>query len=467
MGNNPKLRKIIFGLAVILTLLILATILASLRKTLMPSTAGVVYRNTDQATGGSTSSSGTTGSQPGQGTSNHPIEVYPSSIINLYDNQTSNSQTNIINNGQNSSTLTNPVPYSSQYVAQYRTGPSTGVTNQTDSSPDLTALFTSLFNINISGLAFNNAVLSPTPQPIPAPAPLGKIGVFIMSDYSTGAKQIVAAKPQIIKVMDPQIHNSLLDAVKEYKRINPSGKVVLRFYEGTQNWHFTETDDPETSAQTFFTSVIHPGLALLGNDVSLFDYLETPNELDNTPGWNDSTSVSWLSRFWVKLINLNQSAGIKTCVASIPVANPPGDLNEVKTHLTDFVPALLAAQSAGGALCYHAYTLQYTQDVGAEIYTSLHYRTIHQAIAQLNSNLATLPVILSEAGVDQSGNPQTSGWQAHGTIQQYVNWIDWFAQQINQDQYVIGATLYQIGDGYWSSFNLEPLAGWLASNLSH
>ena len=77
----------------------------------------------------------------------------------------------------------------------------------------------------------------------------------------------------------------------------------------------------------------------------------------------------------------------------------------------------------------------------------------------------TLPFILSEAGVDQNGDPKTSGWAARGSEGDYKNWLSWFNGQINQDSYVLGATLYQIGDNHWSSFNIESIADWISKSL--
>jgi len=310
----------------------------------------------------------------------------------------------------------------------------------------------------------------PTPpfviQPLPASPGLlrGKIGIYILSDYSQGAKQIVASKPRILKVMDPQSNNTLA-AIIDYKSANPQGIAVLRAYIGTSGVKFSLADDPDKAAQSFFQTVVQPVLSALGENVKLFDFIETPNELDNTPGWESSANTTWLNTFWSKLTDLYSTAGLRTCIASIPVGNPPGDYNQLKGELTPFLPALQKVKSLGGAFCYHAYTLNYSTDVNQEVATSLRYRQIHQAIAELDGSLSSLPFILSEAGVDQNGNPKTSGWNARGSEGDYKNWLSWFNGQINQDSYVLGATLYQIGDNHWSSFNIESIADWISKSL--
>ncbi len=310
--------------------------------------------------------------------------------------------------------------------------------------------------------------LTPAPQPttpLPPPGLLkGKIGVYILSQYSAGAQKIVSAKPRIIKVMDPHI-NPTLQAALDFRRLNPTGISVLRIYLGTSGFRFTLIQDPVLSANVFYLTIVQPALTMLGQNIELFNYIETPNELDNTPGWESTVNTAWLNSFWKELISLYRSRGLKTCIGSIPVGNPPGGYAEIKNNLAPFLPALQELNRNQGTFCYHAYTLNYTTDLGQEIQTSLRYRQIHQAISELDGSLASLPFILSEAGVDRNGDPKTSGWNVRGSLSDYANWLSWFNSQINQDPYVLGATLYQIGDSHWSSFNLEPIADWISQSL--
>jgi len=350
---------------------------------------------------------------------------------------------------------------------------STDSTNLTDSTNNdlslLTDLLKILLNTNIPGNLTSNP--SPTSPPnnnnerASHASPLHKTGIFILSNYSDGAKKIVNAKPKIIKIMDPQQNADLLQAAKDFKNANPDGINVLRIYQGTQNKKYSLNDNPVTMANEFFQSVIGPALNSLGDDKKYFDYIETPNELDNTPGWETNNNVVWLSKFWEKLIELDSQVGIRTCIASIPVGNPPGSREEIKSKMQSFSSALSKAVINNGAFCYHAYSLNYTTDVNQEIYSSLRYRTIHEVIGEIDPGFSTLDFILSEAGIDRAGNPQTSGWQLRGDGTQYTNWITWFDREMNKDAYVLGATLFQIGDSNWSSFDLEPIAGWIAGSI--
>ncbi|PYJ57927.1 MAG: hypothetical protein DME24_18015 [Verrucomicrobia bacterium] len=206
--------------------------------------------------------------------------------------------------------------------------------------------------------------------------------------------------------------------------------------------------------------------ALSASDRALIDYLEGPNEGDSTPTWQSLQSAQWFTGFWTNLSPLIAAAGFKPCIGSIAVGNPPGTPSQIQSNISTFVPALRQAKSLGGAWSYHAYTINYTTDTGVEYYYSLRYRQFYSQFASQYPDLADMPLILTEGGVDQSGTPATSGWQARGTAADYERWLNWFDHQLAQDSYVFGCTLFEIGNpGGWSSFDLEPIAGWLGNYL--
>ena len=206
--------------------------------------------------------------------------------------------------------------------------------------------------------------------------------------------------------------------------------------------------------------------ALSASDRALIDYLEGPNEGDSTPTWQSLQSAQWFTGFWTNLSPLIAAAGFKPCIGSIAVGNPPGTPSQIQSNISTFVPALRQAKSLGGAWSYHAYTINYTTDTGVEYYYSLRYRQFYSQFASQYPDLADMPLILTEGGVDQSGTPSTSGWQARGTAADYERWLNWFDHQLAQDPYVLGCTLFELGNpAGWSSFDLEPVAGWLGNYL--
>ena len=291
-----------------------------------------------------------------------------------------------------------------------------------------------------------------------------KISAHLIRSYTPGARQIVAGQPQLLKILD--LGSDMLAAARDYKARVPEGKIVLRIFSTA---YYRLQDNPEQSATNFWNTALRPPLdALSASDRALIDYLEGPNEGNNTPNLDTpGGGADWLSRFWVALAPLAAQAGFRPCIGSIGVGGPTGTLPEIQAKLAAFVPALRTALSLGGAWSYHAYTTHYTNDLGVEIWYSLRYRQFYTYFRQSYPDLAAMTLILSEGGVDYSGDPVTSGWQARGTADDYKNWLRWFDQSLRQDSYVLGCTLFQIGDpGGWPSFDLEPIAAWLGDYLS-
>ncbi|MFH0773865.1 MAG: hypothetical protein V1922_06165 [bacterium] len=298
---------------------------------------------------------------------------------------------------------------------------------------------------------------APTPKPV-APAiklSSSKLGVFIINDYSEGARQIVESCPRVIKFIDPQGNDTFIEAAKKYKQAC-NGVTVARFYPGTEGIKYTTSDNPERSAEDFFSKAIRPNLDGLGANKTLFDYLQMPNEFENTPEWWGEEKMKWNGRFWVKLTGLNKNAGIKTCVGSMPVGNTTGQ------DMSFIVEELRAMKNMGAALCYHGYTFHYSTDANVELELSLRYRQYYSFFKNQAPDLASMPLILSEGGVAENGDPK-GGYQAAGHAEKYKSWLAWFDAELRKDPYVVGVTLFQIGnDSDWSSFNLEPIAPWMA-----
>jgi len=75
---------------------------------------------------------------------------------------------------------------------------------------------------------------------------------------------------------------------------------------------------------------------------------------------------------------------------------------------------------------------------------------------------------LTEGGIDRAGNPNQDGWRARGSAAKFQRWLLWYDTELQKDPYVLGVTLFQIGDptGWWS-FDIEPIAQWLADVIAN
>lgn len=304
----------------------------------------------------------------------------------------------------------------------------------------------------------------PASLPIKALSVTGsKLGIFLIN-ASDGGRKIIMAGPKVIKVMDPQNNSSLMDLVRLYKSNYPDGIVLMRVYQGQEDLHYSTADDPQASAQDFWNKALQPAVNKLSpNDRLLIDYLCGPNENENTPALETEANISWVNSFWMKLAELISAGGFKPCLGEIPV----GNLDPAMMGL--LVPALQKIKETRGVWTYHAYSDEYTTDDNTESWYSLRYRRFYEYLSQNNPELADLPMVLTEGGIDYKGNAQTDGWNGtippRGDAELFKNWLLWFDEQIKRDPYIIGVTLFQIGDDGWKSFNLEPIAAWIAGYL--
>ncbi|MCS6776773.1 MAG: Ig-like domain-containing protein [Chloroherpetonaceae bacterium] len=301
------------------------------------------------------------------------------------------------------------------------------------------------------------------PQPPPPALSQSRLSIHLIARYTNGARQIVAAGPRVLKILD--LGADMREALRDYKTRYPNGQTLLRIFTRKR---YTRSDNPEASARDFWNTVLAPPInALPPEERRLIDYVEGPNEGDSTPTWETLEDAVWYGRFSAELARVIGQNGFRPCVGSIAVGNPPGTPQEIEARLEAFVPALRAAKAASGAWSYHSYTIEYTTDPGVEYWFSLRYRQFYDFLRRRHPDLANLPLILSEGGVDRDGNPQTSGWQARGTAEDFKNWLRWLDSELRRDSYVVGITLFQSGDtGGWPSFEIEPIAGWMADYLN-
>lgn len=289
-----------------------------------------------------------------------------------------------------------------------------------------------------------------------------KLSVHFIGRYTPGGREVVRAGPRLIKILD--LGDDMRRAMREYKRLYPKGIVVLRIYTPIR---YSQKDSPELCARRFWDEVLWPPISKLPeSERRLIDYLEGPNEGDSTPTWESVDSVRWFARFWMALAPIMRRHGFRPCIGSIAVGNPGGTPEQVEEKIAAFAPALRQAWWMGGAWSYHAYSIRYTTDLGEETWYCLRYRRLHEVLGRRFPDLARMPVILTEGGIDESGDPNRSGWQARGTLEKYQEWLKWFDSELRKDPYVVGVTLFQIGNPEgWRSFDLEPVAPWLAGHL--
>ena len=290
------------------------------------------------------------------------------------------------------------------------------------------------------------------------PRSQSKISIHLLSSYSTGASQIIQARPRVIKILGTD--SGMMQAARDFKASTPDGKVVCRIYT-PRTW--SRTENPAAAGSNFWQTVLAPALVnLSAEDRALIDYVEGPNEADSTPTWGSSADTDWYNTFWMSLAPQIANAGFRPLAYSISVGNPPGTAAEIQDRLNRIAPSLRLCQQLGGGWSYHSYSLPYSTNLSDEIWYSVRYRQYYSYFASVHPDLVNLPLILTEGGIDGAGP-----WSTRGDATKFEGWLTWFDSEIRKDSYCLGVTLFQIGEtGQWNGFNVEPIAGWLASYLT-
>ncbi|NLE60558.1 MAG: hypothetical protein GX616_19605 [Planctomycetes bacterium] len=290
-----------------------------------------------------------------------------------------------------------------------------------------------------------------------------RLGAHAMVTYTAPAAQFVSAGPRIHKILDA--NGAMMQSVRDFKTANPSGKTVIRVYTGKA---YALQDNPTTCADDWWNTILAPQLnGLSPSDRALIDYVEGPNEGDSTPTWSSVAAAQWFNTFWIRLAYLIANAGFKPCAFSISVGNPPGDINNIHQMLDAIVPALRACKSYNGAWSYHSYTIPYSKDLNAELWSSLRYRQYYEYFAQYYPDLVDLPLLLTEGGADCQPNMPGGGWRGGGDLAKFIDWLEWYDGQLMQDPYVVGCTLFQTGAfASWQAYDIDEVCPWLAGHLA-
>ncbi len=97
------------------------------------------------------------------------------------------------------------------------------------------------------------------------------------------------------------------------------------------------------------------------------------------------------------------------------------------------------------------------------------YRRVLEILAQ--SGYAEPRIIISETGIDENGNPETSGWryQLKGDEAEYVRQLQETSEKWDKDEAIIAATPFTWQDETWPSFAhnesvTKRIVDWLASS---
>lgn len=266
------------------------------------------------------------------------------------------------------------------------------------------------------------------PKPSSHAATKSKLGMQTQWQKPGTMAFIEAAKPVVVKLMGG------FNYAAEIKQKSPNSFIVGRIWEQKQPLDGVA----ETRAQEWFNR----------NRTTL----QTPSidcwEGYNEPLTNTTEIMQWYSRFEIKRMQLLESIGKKACIGNFSVANPDYSLWQ------DFSNAVNYATGHGHFLGLHEYGPTTMGDRSDDF--SLRHRNVY------NNNHFTLPLIISETGIDSGGcdnctTPQNGcGWRGHTNATDYFNQLKWYDNELQQDTYVKGATIFSYGLYNWCSFEIYP-----------
>ena len=197
----------------------------------------------------------------------------------------------------------------------------------------------------------------------------------------------------------------------------------------------------------------------------------------NEPVWNTEEEMGWYAQLEVERMRLMTDLGLKCVIGNFATGSP------ALTLWPAFFPALQAARQHQAILGLHEYScpwmwwmtgkhqLDPTADEGDEGWTTLRYRKVYRQHL-IPNGLGDVPLAITECGIDPLVNPKPPGassgtwrqlgrfWSEHDNepdkASYYVRQLIWYDEEMQKDDYVIGATIFTWGSfgPPWSDFDV-------------
>jgi len=205
----------------------------------------------------------------------------------------------------------------------------------------------------------------------------------------------------------------------------------------------------------------------------------------NEPVWNTQEEMAWYAQFEIERMKLMADMGLKCVIGNFAAGRPGLSLWPA------FYPAIQAAPQYEAILGLHEYgatwmwwmTGQYQVDPNEDCrladgtlagWTTLRYRQVYELFK--NAGLDLIPLGITECGLDPMIGPASPGcptgtwrqlgdfWSHHDhepdKAKYYFEQLVWYDQELQQDDYVIGATIFTWGSfgPPWSDFDVANTA---------
>jgi hypothetical protein len=291
-----------------------------------------------------------------------------------------------------------------------------------------------------------------------------KLGIHIDTRTHGWDKFIVETRPAIVKSLDLKVVDDWPDKVigkirEDLGGAEPNIFLLGRLFllQGEQR-----LDDPPENARLFFEKLMS---RLTEEELKLFDAIEGYNEISH----NSAKELGDLAAFEAELASLLKQVGVAYAAGGFSTGHPSS------AHMPDWedtwVDAYSRALEVADYFHIHEYSWPTMQTELGE--HCLRYRTLHRHMKE--KGLAR-PIIISECGLDMP--KADDGWQklrledvpedVREELREkhdddadiidafYLDQLKWYDEQLQQDDYVVGATIYTFGGSdRWKTFDID------------
>jgi lysozyme len=246
---------------------------------------------------------------------------------------------------------------------------------------------------------------------------------------NSGDPQTVATwKPPAVVVLDPTPEKWARTAPA-----TPQTRFVWRLVPKTQP-DFNKPIDPVAEAARWMAAVLLSVQRIAGG------YWQGYNEV----AIESQQAMGRYAAFEIERVRLLSLFSARAGVGAFATGTP-----DPLSWWWPFVPALQAARDYGGVLLLHEYAWPHLgNDVGRE----LRHRKVYGGDPSCGweglPKQCQIPLIISECGLDgRAAQPgRVQGWQGVVTQEWYLRQLAEYSQELEQDQYCLGACIYCLSD---------------------
>ncbi len=302
------------------------------------------------------------------------------------------------------------------------------------------------------------------PTRFPATGPT-KLGFHVTLNSGGVLDYVAAVKPAVMKGVDD------VGYLKDVKALSPNTITIGRYVVLQEN---IGQGDPAERAINFVNEMLPK-------------YLANKDWVDYWEGWNEVgyPNLEWYAVFEATRACEMQKHGLKAAIGGFSTGTPE------PWQFEAFIPAIEAGIRCGAILTTHEYGaptlyLWWSQGLPTSYghdpvpahpdrgplmgrYRFLYYNML------LPRGLY-IPLVISEMGIDggagagqRPGYSSAQGWQGFNEywgkdlgvadpIQFYVDQLAWYDSMLRQDSFVIGATIFNVGNSAtWASFEAASI----------